>query len=49
MLAQEYRVRQRRDGKALVGLQVGMMVATLVGGDEMDHPFWIAKITDRYY
>ena len=27
-------------------LQVGMMVATLAGGDEMGHPFWIAKITD---
>ena len=27
-------------------LQVEMMVATLVGGDEMGHPFWIAKITD---
>ena len=23
-----------------------MMVATLVGGDEMGHPFWIAKVTD---
>ena len=27
-------------------LQVGVMVATLAGGDEMGHPFWIAKITD---
>ena len=27
-------------------LQVGMMVATLAGCDEMDHPFWIAKITN---
>ena len=23
-----------------------MLVATLVGGDEMGHPFWIAKITE---
>ena len=23
-----------------------MMVATLASGDKMDHPFWIAKITD---
>ena len=23
-----------------------MLVATLAGGDEMGHPFWIAKITD---
>ena len=28
------------------GLQVGMMVATLAGGDEMGHPFWMAKIID---
>ena len=25
-------------------LQVGMLVATLAGGDELGHPFWIAKI-----
>ena len=26
-------------------LQVGMLVATLVDGDQMGHPFWIAKNT----
>ena len=26
-------------------LQVGMLVVTLASGDEMGHPFWIAKIT----
>ena len=30
----------------LYELQVGMMVTTLAGGDEMGHPFWIAKIID---
>ena len=27
-------------------LQVGMLVATLAGDDELGHPFWIAKILD---
>ena len=27
-------------------LQVGMMVTTLAGGEEISNPFWIAKITD---
>ena len=27
-------------------LQVRMMVATLAGGNEIGHPFWIVKITD---
>ena len=27
-------------------LQVRMLVATLAGGDEMGHPFWIAKILE---
>ena len=27
-------------------LQVGMLVATLAGGDKLGHPFWIAKIIE---
>ena len=27
-------------------LQVGMLVATLAGGDKLGHPFWIDKTTE---
>ena len=27
-------------------LQVGMLVATLAGDNEFDHPFWVAKILE---
>ena len=43
--------RNSRNAKArwqgnLHELQVGMLVATLVGNDGLGHPFWIAKILE---
>ena len=29
-------------------LQVGSMIATLADGDELGHPFWIAKVIALY-
>ena len=38
-------VKARWQGN-LHGLQVGMLVATLAGDNEFDHPFWVTKILE---
>ena len=40
------RAAEARWQASLHELQVGMLVATLAGDNEFDHPFWVAKILE---